>query len=266
MGRHRAPDPDEPTGDPSDDDSQPEDFGDVDDFREPEDFPAAAQRPISGMKIAYSRNLGIYPVEKVVSAHINRAVRAFEEAGAIVEEIDPAINHSQQELSNLWCRMIAPNSLLGLERLRMQGFDLLREHPEDLPPQLHHWLEVGRGLTALDALRDQVIRSQIFASIQKVFESHDLIVTPTLACLPVDNSTDGNTVGPSSINGEAVDPLIGWCMTYLFNFTGHPAASVPAGSFAGRPADRSADHRAPAFRFRRARRERRLRARAAVAG
>jgi amidase/aspartyl-tRNA(Asn)/glutamyl-tRNA(Gln) amidotransferase subunit A len=26
-----------------------------------------------------------------------------------------------------------------------------------------------------------------------------------------------------------VDPLIGWCLTYLFNFTGHPAASVPAG-------------------------------------
>ena len=194
-----------------------------------EDFSAAAQRPISGMKIAYSRNLGIYPVEKVVSAHIDRAVRAFEEAGAIVEEFDPAINHSQQELSSLWCRMIAPNSLLALERLRMQGFDLLRDHPEDLPPQLHHWLEIGRGLTALDALRDQVIRSQIFASIQKVFESCDLIVTPTLACLPVDNSTDGNTVGPSSINGEAVDPLIGWCMTYLFNFTGHPAASVPAG-------------------------------------
>jgi amidase/aspartyl-tRNA(Asn)/glutamyl-tRNA(Gln) amidotransferase subunit A len=26
-----------------------------------------------------------------------------------------------------------------------------------------------------------------------------------------------------------VDPLIGWCPTYLFNFTGHPAASIPAG-------------------------------------
>ncbi len=25
------------------------------------------------------------------------------------------------------------------------------------------------------------------------------------------------------------DRLIGWCMTYLINFTGHPAATVPAG-------------------------------------
>jgi len=26
-----------------------------------------------------------------------------------------------------------------------------------------------------------------------------------------------------------VDPLIGWCLTYPINFTGHPAASIPAG-------------------------------------
>ena len=47
--------------------------------------------------------------------------------------------------------------------------------------------------------------------------------------MPVNNSKDGNTVGPSSINGQNIDPLIGWCLTYLVNFTGHPAASILAG-------------------------------------
>jgi amidase/aspartyl-tRNA(Asn)/glutamyl-tRNA(Gln) amidotransferase subunit A len=37
------------------------------------------------------------------------------------------------------------------------------------------------------------------------------------------------------INGEAVDPLIGWCLTYFVNFTGHPAASIPAGMLEGLP-------------------------------
>ena len=33
----------------------------------------------------------------------------------------------------------------------------------------------------------------------------------------------------TEVNGEAVNPLIGWCLTYLINYTGHPAASIPAG-------------------------------------
>ena len=45
----------------------------------------------------------------------------------------------------------------------------------------------------------------------------------------VDLSSDGNTLGPAEINGEPIDRLIGWCMTYLINFIGYPAASVPAG-------------------------------------
>jgi len=42
MGRHRAPDPDEPTGEPSDDYSGPHDFGDVGGYQESGDFPDAA--------------------------------------------------------------------------------------------------------------------------------------------------------------------------------------------------------------------------------
>jgi amidase len=45
----------------------------------------------------------------------------------------------------------------------------------------------------------------------------------------VPNASDGDTKGPDEINGEKVERLIGWCMTYFCNFTGHPAASVPAG-------------------------------------
>jgi Amidase len=52
--------------------------------------------------------------------------------------------------------------------------------------------------------------------------------------LPVDNAADGNTVGPGRINDVEVDPLIGWCLTYFVNFSGHPAASIPAGLAEGR--------------------------------
>jgi hypothetical protein len=48
MGRHRAPDPDEPNGEPSDDYSEPHDFGDFGGYREPDDFPPAAPADTGG--------------------------------------------------------------------------------------------------------------------------------------------------------------------------------------------------------------------------
>ncbi len=49
MGRHRAPDPDEPTGEQSDDYSVPHDFGEVRGHRESDDFSAAAPPETGGI-------------------------------------------------------------------------------------------------------------------------------------------------------------------------------------------------------------------------
>jgi amidase/aspartyl-tRNA(Asn)/glutamyl-tRNA(Gln) amidotransferase subunit A len=91
------------------------------------------------------------------------------------------------------------------------------------------WVEQCMDMRVVDFFRDQEIRSEIFDAFQDVFENYDLLICPTLACMPVDNATDGNTLGPESINGEPMNRLIGWCMTYFTNFTGHPSASIPAG-------------------------------------
>jgi amidase len=90
-------------------------------------------------------------------------------------------------------------------------------------------------LTVTDFIADQAIRTEVFDALRKVLDRYDYLVAPTLACLAVDNATDGNTIGPKEINGEAIDPLIGWCMTYLINFIGYPAATVPAGLADGLP-------------------------------
>ena len=46
---------------------------------------------------------------------------------------------------------------------------------------------------------------------------------------------DGNTLGPQEVDGEEVNRLIGWCLTYFTNFSGHPSASIPAGLIDGLP-------------------------------
>jgi len=199
------------------------------------DFSAALSRPIKGWRIAYSPDFDVYPVEAAVAGAIAEAVRGFEEAGATVDEVEVGIKRSQHELSDVWNRLMMPLNIAGLEGLKSGGIDLMRDHPEDLPPEYRHWIEIGYGLSAMDVWNDQIVRTEIYDAIESVLHRYDLLVTPTLACMPVKNATDGNTLGPSQINGEAVDPLIGWCLTYLTNFSGHPSASIPAGLVDGLP-------------------------------
>ncbi|MBT4098904.1 MAG: amidase [Gemmatimonadetes bacterium] len=193
------------------------------------DFLAATQRSVDGWKIGYSPNLDVFPVESQVAQVVERAVDAFSDAGAHIEPVELGLRHTHMELADLWCRLIMPASLSILDGWKRAGIDVLADHRHDLPPELLMWVEQCMDMRVVDFFRDQEIRSEIFDAFQDVFENYDLLICPTLACMPVDNATDGNTLGPESINGEPMNRLIGWCMTYFTNFTGHPSASIPAG-------------------------------------
>jgi amidase/aspartyl-tRNA(Asn)/glutamyl-tRNA(Gln) amidotransferase subunit A len=199
------------------------------------DFSAALSHPLTGCRIAYTPDFDVFPIESAVADVVAEALQGFVEAGATVETVKVGIKRSQRELSDLWNRMIMPLNISGLEGLKAAGVDLMKDHPEDLPPEYRQWIEIGYGLSAMDVWNDMVMRTEVYDAIESVLQNHDLLVSPTLACLPVKNADDGNTLGPTQINGEEVDPLIGWCLTYLTNFSGHPSASIPAGLSGGLP-------------------------------
>lgn len=199
------------------------------------DFSSALNRSMRGMRVAYSPDFDVYPIESSVAEVVAEAVKGLADTGAGVETVRVGITHSQRELSDLWGRLMMPLNISGLEGLKASGIDLMRDHPEDLPPEYRRWIEIGYGLSAMDVWNDQIMRTQVYDAIEGVLQRFDLLVTPTLACLPVKNASDGNTLGPTHINGVEVDPLIGWCLTYLTNFSGHPSASIPAGLSNGLP-------------------------------
>jgi amidase len=190
---------------------------------------------VRGWRIAYSPNFDVFPVEPEVATVVADAVRAFEEAGAHVEEVTLGIRHDQRELSDLWCRLIIPINVAMFESFKREGMDLLADHRDDFPAEYLRWIDEGYELRTADLMRDEELRSEVYDAIQNVLSDHELLITPTLACLPVENAADGNTKGPTEINGVEVDPLIGWCLTYPVNFSGHPAASIPAGTAEGLP-------------------------------
>ncbi len=193
---------------------------------------ATSQPPIlkefKGWKIAFSPNFDVFTIAHPVSAVIRDAVSALENAGAIAEEVKLGIHRSSEELGNLHHRSMMPLYLPAFERFKKNGIDLLRDHRQDFPSELLNWVD-GFKQSTLDFYRDQKVRTEIYDSVQGVLNTYDLLVTPTLACLPVDNAEDGNTIGPSEINEISIDPMLGWVLTYFLNFSGHPVASVPAG-------------------------------------
>jgi amidase/aspartyl-tRNA(Asn)/glutamyl-tRNA(Gln) amidotransferase subunit A len=196
---------------------------------EPLDYLGATRRSIRGLKIAYSPRLDVFPVDERVSRVIADAVKAFETAGATVEEVELGLQHSQQEMSALWVRQAGVLYAEVFATFKSMGIDMLGEHRDTVTPELIQMVEAVQDLNVVSYKLDSILRTTVFNTFQNMFERYDILVTPTLAVPPFDNASDGNTIGPTEINGEQVDPLIGWCLTYPFNFTGHPAASVPAG-------------------------------------
>ena len=132
------------------------------------DFVAATRRSIKGWKIAYSPNLDVFPVDARVAEAVAKAVSAFEQAGAHVEEVKVGINRPQKDLSDLWCRLIMPLNLQTLEGFREAGIDVLKDHRDDLPPEYLYWVDRGFKMSALDFFHDQAARTEIYDAFQAV--------------------------------------------------------------------------------------------------
>ena len=98
-----------------------------------------------GMRIAYSPDLDVFPVDRRVAAVVADAARAFEEAGAHVEEVRLGITRDQRELSDLWCRLIMPINVADRSKACAPTATTIRARPAARVPALaRHRLRAHR--------------------------------------------------------------------------------------------------------------------------
>ena len=201
------------------------------------DFTELMKKPVRGRKIAFTPDFDLFPTDPEIADIVRRAAYRLEEAGAHVEEVHFRFPHTQMDYAELWCRSICIDTAIDLELWKRDGLDLVRDHREELPEEFIYWNEIAASSTIMDYRRFNDLRTEILDAQEDIFEDYDIIISPVTICPPVKNAAGRNTAGPTVFNGEAVEPLIGFCQTYFENFTGNPAASVPAGlTAAGLPA------------------------------
>ena len=185
---------------------------------DPESLPApdvsyaeTLEEPLPKLRIAFNETLGVTRVQGDVLREVRAAVEAFAAMGHEVEENRDTI----PEMGGWWARVSAFQTL-GLE---WDNFSTRHdEFSARYVRQLDRALEVGPS-DFQEFLRR---RGELISWTAGLFDRYDLLLTPTL---PTEAFAAAGPL-PREIEGEPANVI---AYTYPFNFTGHPAASVPAG-------------------------------------
>jgi aspartyl-tRNA(Asn)/glutamyl-tRNA(Gln) amidotransferase subunit A len=180
----------------------------------PEDYVGELHRGLRGLRVAWSPDLDGLPVDPEVVTVVAGAARAFEELGCVVEEVRPGFADSHELIRCLWSAHEAGNYARYLPEWRAR-----------MDPGLVACIEEGLGYSVVDYIEARGRKIAYWDSVRPLFERFHLLLTPTLsvAAFPV------GRLNPAHYPQHAGD-WIGWAsFSYPFNFTGQPAASVPAG-------------------------------------
>ncbi|QLG64149.1 amidase [Halorarum salinum] len=203
-----GPDPGDPFSLPSDD----------------ADYVAATERPVDGMRVAYSPDLGIYPVEPAVREVVDEAVGALADAGATVERADPDVDCERGDVLDAFYAFAKVRWESLFDHLEEQGLDPRGADREKLRPVTVETILESDPVTTREYKRADVTRTTVYEGVVDLLREYDLLVTPTLGVEPFPHGEH-----PTEVDGVAVEPLRGWLLTQPFNFSGHPVGAVPAG-------------------------------------
>ena len=180
------------------------------------DYLDAAQEPDPDVSIAYSPDLEVFPVVDEVVSVVEGALEDLEAAGATIDRVSVDHGCTHEELTGAVETTFSSAIAGGVAVLESTyGVDVT-EYPDHVASSFLRLADRGAEVSAADVAETGVERTKVFDAVQDVLASYDLLVTPTVARADIARDAD--------VSNE-------WdlALTWPFNWTGHPAASVPAG-------------------------------------
>ena len=183
--------------------------------RSSEPFHPVEPLDLHGLRLAWTPNLGLYPVEREVVAVCEAALPAFTDLGAEVEEAAPDLSGADTIFRTLRANLFADK--LG---------PALRQHRHQMKDTVIEEVERGLALTGPDIASALAERTRLHCRVVEFFERYDALVLPTVQVLPF----DVNEPYPTEIEGQSMTSYTDWMAScYSITVTGCPAISVPCG-------------------------------------
>jgi aspartyl-tRNA(Asn)/glutamyl-tRNA(Gln) amidotransferase subunit A len=180
----------------------------------PQDYAGHLRGRMRDRRIAYTRDLGHARVDPEVAAAVDKAVKAFTEMGAIVEDVTPPWGKLGPEL----IRFFWPATFTG----RLAS---LPEFESRMDPGFVAMIRHAAGFTVPQFMEMRARRFAYVQQIHEFMENWDFLISPavSVAAFPADR------LQPGHWPQHDWDWLMWAEFSWPFNWSGSPAASVPCG-------------------------------------
>ena len=178
-------------------------------------FANIAPRGLKGCRVAYSRDLGVLPVEAAVSEAIERALPLLADLGCIVEQAHPDLSGGAEAFDTIRALRFAADHAATL-----------RDHRDQLKDTVIWNIERGLALTTDQIVRAHQLRAEQFLRMSAFLERFDVLILPVSQVVPFPVEVDW----PRAIAGVPMATYIDWMQSCsLITMTSHPALSLPCG-------------------------------------
>ena len=175
--------------------------------------------PVAGMRIAFSADLGCYPVDADVAANARAAADKLRYAGAVVEDVQlPWDLADIKRASAIHFGMIFGPSIKEIHA----------KHADELTSYTRAFLADSNEVSKDDFVPGLELEGQIYAPLGLLLEDFDALICPTFAVPALPAEYDPGE--PVTINGRVSEDWADVMMTVPFNIASRcPVMSVPSG-------------------------------------